>query len=105
MLEQESFMSLMQEAGANAAIEKHAQYINPAFIKLLGVFGYGRVFQRALDVWIWDQQGRKYLDLLAGFGSANIGHNHPRLIAQLHEFLNREILNFCHIGPSIHMAE
>jgi putrescine aminotransferase len=81
-------------------VAKYARHVNPAFVEMLGVFGYGRVFARALDVWVWDDGGRRYLDLLAGFGSVNIGHNHPRLVARLREHLAGEPLNLCHTGPS-----
>ena len=59
---------------------QYARHVDPAFVKLLGVLGYGRVFTRAEGAYVWDEQGRRYLDLLAGFGSVNIGHNHPRLL-------------------------
>jgi len=78
----------------------YAKYVNPSFIELLGVLGFGRVFTRASDVWIWDSEGRRYLDCLAGFGSVNLGHNHPALTARLHELLDEQVLHFCHTGPS-----
>jgi putrescine aminotransferase len=87
------------------AVARYARHVNPAFVKLLGVFGYGRLFVRARDVWVWDHQGRQYLDFLAGFGSANVGHNHPRLVERLRSFLAEEALNLCHVGPSAHAAD
>jgi len=87
------------------AVATYARHVNPAFVKLLGLFGYGRLFIRARDVWVWDHLGRQYLDFLAGFGSANVGHNHPRLIERLRSFLGEEALNLCHVGPSPHAAE
>jgi putrescine aminotransferase len=62
------------------------------------------VFTRAAGAAVWDDQGRRYLDLLAGFGSVNIGHNHPRLRARLHAFLDEEPLNLSHTGPSPYAA-
>jgi putrescine aminotransferase len=87
-----------------STVERYARHIDPAFTKLLGVLGYGRVYARAEDVYVWDEQGRRYLDLLAGFGSVNIGHNHPRLVARLQEFLGARALNLSHTGPSAHAA-
>src|SRR5262245_36526240 len=87
-----------------ATVERYARHVDPAFTKLLGVLGYGRVYARAEDVYVWDDQGRRYLDLLAGFGSVNVGHNHPRLISRLQEFLGGRELNLCHTGPSAHAA-
>ena len=90
---------------AHPVAAKYAHYVNPAFIELLDIFGYGRVFARARDVWVWDDRGRKYLDLLAGFGAVNLGHNHPRLAQRLQAFLADEALNLCHVGPSAHAAD
>jgi len=78
--------------------------VDPSFIRLLGVLGYGRVFTRAEGVYVWDEHGRRYLDLLAGFGSVNLGHNHPRLVTRLQEFLGARELNLSHTGPSTYMA-
>ena len=62
----------------SAVAERYAKHVNPEFVRLLGVLGYGRVFVRANGTRLVDDQGREYLDLLAGFGSVPIGHNHPR---------------------------
>jgi putrescine aminotransferase len=80
--------------------QAYAKYVNPSFIKLLGVLGYGRVFTRAKDVWVWDSDERRYLDCLAGFGSVNLGHNHPKLLAHLHSLLDSDAFHFCHLGPA-----
>src|SRR6185369_856021 len=69
------------------------------------LFGYGRVFVRAEDVWIWDHEGRKYLDFLAAFGASSLGHSHPKLVARMREFLDSHALNLNHIGPSGPAAE
>jgi putrescine aminotransferase len=87
------------------AVAQYARHVNPAFVELLNVLRYGRLYSRALDVWVWDHAGTKYLDCLAGFGSINLGHNHPRLAARLSAFLQAEAPNHFHIGPSPHMAE
>lgn len=80
--------------------ETYARHVDPAFVKLLGLLGYGRTFTRASGSWIEDDNGRKYLDLLAGFGSVNLGHNHPRLTAHLRAFLESDTLNLNHTGVS-----
>jgi putrescine aminotransferase len=87
------------------AVAQSARHVNPAFVELLNVLGYGRLYERALDVWMWDHAGNQYLDCLAGFGSVNLGHNHPRLAARLTSFLQAEAPNHFHIGPSPYMAE
>ncbi len=88
----------MSELPAVAA--SYARHVNPSFIKLLGVLGYGRIFTRAEGVHVWDDRGVRYLDLLAGFGSASLGHNHPGLIARLKQALDEQALAFSHVGPA-----
>lgn len=38
------------------------------------------VWQRARGVHVWDDSGRKYLDLTAAFGVASAGHANPRVV-------------------------
>ncbi|MBI4511413.1 MAG: aspartate aminotransferase family protein [Deltaproteobacteria bacterium] len=77
----------------------YAEHVNPAFVRLLGTFGYGRVFVRARGVELWDTEERRYIDFLAGFGAASLGHNPPRLIARLNEALVQDLCHVMHIGP------
>lgn len=40
---------------------------------------------RAEGVYVYDRDGKRYLDFLAGFGACNAGHNHPRIVAAARE--------------------
>ncbi|MBJ2282800.1 acetylornithine transaminase [Pseudomonas sp. MF6755] len=42
-------------------------------------------FTRGLGTRLWDQQGREYLDAVAGVAVTNVGHSHPRLVAAITE--------------------
>jgi len=88
-------------ASSASLFRDYAKYVNPSFIKLLNVWGYGREFVRAKDVWIWDRNGNRYLDLLSGFGVANIGHNHPDIQDAITRFMHLETLQFNHTAPSV----
>ena len=37
-------------------------------------------FERGAGVWVWDKQGKRYLDALAGIAVCGLGHSHPRLV-------------------------
>jgi putrescine aminotransferase len=87
------------------ALADYERYVNPAFVKLLGTFGYGRVFVRGKGTSLWDDQGREYLDLLAGFGAVNLGHNPEGLIERMVEFLRDDAVNLMHVGPQLYAAE
>ncbi len=38
------------------------------------------VWERARDAWVWDANGKKYLDLTAAFGVAAAGHGNPQVV-------------------------
>lgn len=42
-------------------------------------------FERGQGVWLWDTQGRRYLDGLSGIAVSGIGHAHPRLVRAIAE--------------------
>lgn len=35
------------------------------------------------DIFLWDNTGKKYVDLLAGYSAVNQGHCHPKIVEQL----------------------
>lgn len=41
------------------------------------------LFTRGQDVYLWDSQGKKYLDFLSGLGVNALGHGHPAIKAVL----------------------
>ena len=41
------------------------------------------VIDRAEGVWVWDVDGKKYLDCLAAYSAVNQGHCHPAIVAAL----------------------
>ncbi|MEU4219857.1 diaminobutyrate--2-oxoglutarate transaminase [Actinoplanes sp. NPDC026623] len=45
------------------------------------------VFVKARGHTLWDQEGRPYIDFLAGAGALNYGHNHPAIKAALLDYL------------------
>lgn len=54
--------------------------------------GYPRVFDRARGAELWDQDGNRYLDFLAGAGSLNYGHNNPVLQRALIEYIESDAI-------------
>lgn len=57
------------------------------------VFTYARGHQ------MWDDDGKEYIDLFAGAGSLNYGHNHPALKAALLDYLSND-----HVVHGLDMA-
>jgi len=59
--------------------EKYAKYINPNLAKLMGFAGFG-VEMRAEGCYIYDHEGRQFLDCLGGYGTFTFGHRNPVVI-------------------------
>ncbi len=47
------------------------------------------VITRAEGVWVWDVEGRKYLDCLSAYSALNQGHCHPRIVRAMVEQARR----------------
>ena len=45
------------------------------------------VITRAQGPWVWDVEGRRYLDCLSAYSAVNQGHNHPRIVRAMVEQL------------------
>jgi len=49
-----------------------------------------RQFCRAEDVWMYDDEGGRYLDFLSGCSTLNYGHNHPVLKKALLDYIGKD---------------
>jgi ornithine--oxo-acid transaminase len=47
------------------------------------------VLTRGKGVWVWDVEGRKYLDMLSAYSALNQGHCHPAIARALNEQASR----------------
>jgi ornithine--oxo-acid transaminase len=47
---------------------------------------------RGEGVWVWDVEGRRYMDMLSAYSALNQGHRHPRLVEALVEQAGRVTL-------------
>ncbi len=64
------------------------------------------VIERGEGAWVWDVEGRRYLDCLSAYSAVNQGHCHPRILATMVEqaarvtltsraFRNEQLPAFC----------
>lgn len=60
---------------ARAIIEKDQKYASPSYIKL-----YDLVVERAEGPWVYDVDGNRFLDMMAGIAVASTGHSHPKVV-------------------------
>ena len=43
------------------------------------------VIDRGEGAWVWDVEGKKYLDMLSAYSAVNQGHRHPKILRALSE--------------------
>jgi acetylornithine/N-succinyldiaminopimelate aminotransferase len=65
------------------------------------------VFVRGEGCYLFDTDGKRYLDLVAGIASVSIGHSHPEFIAKVSEQLKKlvHVSNLYYTIPQIELAE
>jgi ornithine--oxo-acid transaminase len=79
---------LKEHEGRN--YDLHSAHVNPANCRTLKTIGFDRCYVRAVGSYLWDTEGTKYLDFLAGYGVFNLGRNHPDVRRVLIDFLNAD---------------
>jgi ornithine--oxo-acid transaminase len=66
----------------------HERYLNPQLTRMLHAIGFDRTYVRGEGAYLWDDEGRRYLDMLSGFGVFALGRHHPVVQQALHEVLD-----------------
>lgn len=75
---------------------------------LLGVFGRPQlVLEHGEGAWVWDVDGRRYLDLVGGIAVNALGHNHPALVSAVSKQAGQlvHVSNFFTSVPQVELAE
>ena len=75
---------------------------------VLGVFGRpALVLDRGEGCWVWDVDGKRYLDLLGGIAVNALGHNHPAVVSAVSKQAGEalHVSNFFTTRAQIELAE
>lgn len=75
-----------QQAGPNGRtiIERDQGALSPSYTR-----EYGLVVERAEGSELWDVDGRRYVDFMAGIGVVNVGHRHPKVVEAVREQVDK----------------
>lgn len=68
----------------------HAAHVNPRFAKAMSLIGFDKAYLRGQGAHLWDADGERYLDMLAGYGVYNMGRNHPTVRQALSDYLGSD---------------
>ena len=79
----------------------HERHLNQQFVRMLRVIGYDVNYESAKGAYLYDAAGRRYLDLLSGFGVFAVGRNHDTVIAALRQVLGADLPNLVQLDVSI----
>ncbi|MBI1334389.1 MAG: aminotransferase class III-fold pyridoxal phosphate-dependent enzyme [Armatimonadetes bacterium] len=72
--------------------DKYTKYINPNLARLMGFAGFG-VEMTGEGCYIFDHEGRKYLDCLGGYGCFTFGHRNPKIVGAVRDQLDHLALS------------
>ena len=75
---------------------------------LMNLFGRPQlVLDHGEGAWVWDVDGRRYLDLVGGIAVNALGHNHPALVAAVSKQAGQlvHVSNFFTSIPQVELAE
>jgi ornithine--oxo-acid transaminase len=78
---------LLDRRGAER-YELHARHLNPQLPRMLHAIGFDKVYARGEGAYLYDDEGRDYLDMLAGFGVFALGRHHPVVRKAMHDVLD-----------------
>ena len=68
----------------------HLKYISPHMARVQQIIGFDKIYTRGQGAYLWDADGVRYLDLLAGYSVFNLGRDHPLIKQAMMEYLNLE---------------
>lgn len=84
--------ALLAERG-HEAFALHERYLNPQMPRVLRTIGFDRVYVRAEGPYLFDRDGARYLDFLAGFGVFALGRCHPAIEQALRDAIECALPN------------
>jgi acetylornithine/N-succinyldiaminopimelate aminotransferase len=90
------------------AVAAGAQWLDRYTSSVMGTYGVPqRVLVRGEGAWVWDADGRRYLDLLGGIATNALGHAHPTLVGAVTAQLSTlgHVSNFFASVPQVALAE
>ena len=90
--------SLEQRTGDGFRL--HDQFLNNQMVRVLRTIGFDIEYIRAEGAYLYDTDGNRYLDLVAGWGVFALGRNHPHVVSTLCDVLAAQLPQLVQMGVS-----
>ena len=71
----------------------HERYLNPQLARVVKTLGFDRFYDRGEGCYLYDDEGRRYLDMLSGFGVFALGRSHPTMKDALRQAIDADLPN------------
>jgi ornithine--oxo-acid transaminase len=81
--------SAVAQATQASIVNSYSDHVNPQWVRLLSLLDMNVRYTRCSGAELFPEDGPPILDFLSGYCVHNLGHNHPEVIASLHEELDR----------------
>ena len=82
------------EDNRQRAHDLYREHVSPMWAKMLRTIGFDRRWVRGEGPYLWDAEGRKYLDFMSGWGVFNFGRGHPAIRRAVAETLDADLPNW-----------
>lgn len=79
----------------------HERHVNPTLVQVQRIIGFDLVYANARGAYLYDLDGRDYLDFLSGYSVFNIGRNHPAVQAAIRDVLAMDLPNMVQMDCSL----
>ena len=99
---QRDALGILRDAASRApeTLSLAARHLDQSLVDVLGILGFDREYVSAKGSYLYDAEGRAYLDMHTGEGFASLGHNHPGVREVLHATLASDLVD----GVQIHYS-
>lgn len=103
-------MTFAYDAPASAELFERASAVTPGGVNspvraFQAVGGTPRFVERAFGPYLYDADGRQYVDLVGSWGPMILGHAHPAVLDAVHEQVNRGTSYGTPTRPEVELAE
>jgi acetylornithine/succinyldiaminopimelate/putrescine aminotransferase len=88
-----------QRHGENFTL--HSQYLNPQLAKVVKTIGFDRFYERGKGCYLYDDEGKRYLDMLSGFGVFALGRSHPVIKDALRQAIDADLPNIAQMDCAL----
>lgn len=85
-----TFLAQIVEQRQSDQYALHRQYLNTSLARVQAIIGFDKIYTRGEGAYLWDAEGHRYLDLLAGYSVYNLGRNHPVVKEVMQEVLTMD---------------